>query len=117
MNDRYIPVYSTETGKIAQEKTSKSKKPGAPATNIVNPNKQGVRIQRECKGRGGKDVCVIEGLSLAETELKALAKRLKNKLGTGGAIKNGCIEIQGDHRQALLDLLARENIKSKLSGG
>ena len=98
-------VYSTEhgsLGKPTQEKGGKKGKgkPQPPA--IKNPGKQGVRIRRDSKGRGGKTVCVIDGLELSAAGLKALLKRLKGQLGTGGAGKDGCIEIQGDHRDAVI---------------
>jgi len=121
-------VYSTENGQIdtyRQENKSQTRKSNkkrqqqqaARPPAIKNPNKQGVRIRREAKGRGGKTVSVIDGLNVSETERKALLKRLKAKLGTGGAIKNACIEIQGDHREKLLALLDDEGHKAKLAGG
>lgn len=117
-------VYSTEHGSHGRPmqdrdaKKGKGKaKPQAQASSIKNSAKQGVRIRRESKGRGGKTVCVIEGLSLSGDGLKALLKGLKGQLGTGGAIKDGCIEIQGDHREKLLALLEREGIKAKPAGG
>lgn len=61
-----------------------------------------VKITRETKGRKGKGVTVITGLPLATSDLKPLAKKLKQKCGTGGAVKNRTIEIQGDHRGSLV---------------
>jgi len=113
-------VYSTEHGQIGKPMPAKGKKrqakPGASA-NIKNPAKQGVRIARESKGRGGKTVCVISGLNLPDTELKKLLKHLKGRLGTGGAVKDHNIEIQGDHRDKLLALLEEQGHKAKLAGG
>jgi len=118
-------VYSTEHGQLGKtmEKPSKRNKKrnnskiGASTPTITNPAKQGVRIRRESKGRGGKNVCVIDGLPLDEKGLKALMKTLKAQLGTGGAIKGASLEIQGDHRDKLLLLLQKEGFKAKLSGG
>jgi len=118
-------VYSTEHGQLGKtmekpstgKKRSKDKNLTATASRIVNPSKQGVRIRRESKGRGGKNVCVIDGLPLDEKGLKALLKKLKGQLGTGGALKGGAIEIQGDHREKLLALLEKEGFKAKLAGG
>ena len=76
-----------------------------------------VRIQRETKGRKGKGVTLITGIPLPEGELKALAKTLKQKCGTGGTIKNGVIEIQGDHRDLLLGLLQDKGWAVKKAGG
>lgn len=118
-NDRRV-VYSTEKGSLAKPMAGDKKRKtrqNAQAPSIKNPAKQGVRIRRESKGRGGKNVCVIDGLNLADEPLKALLKKLKGRLGSGGAIKDGCIEIQGDHRDKLLTLLEKEGIKAKLAGG
>lgn len=76
-----------------------------------------VRIQRETKGRKGKGVTLITGLPLTGDELKKLAKTLKQKCGTGGTIKNGIIEIQGDHRELLLELLRAQGWTVKKAGG
>ena len=76
-----------------------------------------VRIQRETKGRKGKGVTLINGVPLAGAELKQLAKKLKQKCGTGGTIKNGVIEIQGDHRDLLLAELTQLGWKVKIAGG
>jgi len=111
-------VYSTEDGRIADSrKPSTRRKPQSQTPTIKNPAKQGVRIRRESKGRGGKTVCIIEGLELQTNELKALLKTLKSGLGCGGALKSGCLEIQGDHRDKLLERLAAEGYKAKPSGG
>lgn len=76
-----------------------------------------LKIQRETKGRGGKEVTVISGFILDADELKVLAKRLKASCGTGGSVKDGTIEIQGDHRNKLQQLLEQSGYKTKLSGG
>ena len=67
---------------------------------------QAVRIGRQTKGRRGKGVTVITGLPLAAAELAQLATELKKKCGTGGTVKDQTIEIQGDHRDALVAELA-----------
>ena len=64
-----------------------------------------VRISRSTKGRKGKGVTLITGLAMPPDELKALAKELKQKCGTGGTVKQGVIEIQGDHQELLKELL------------
>jgi translation initiation factor 1 len=76
-----------------------------------------VRIQRETKGRGGKEVTVITGLPLADAELKTLAKKLKSAAGSGGSIKNGAIEIQGDKRAVCQTVLQQAGYTVKLAGG
>lgn len=76
-----------------------------------------VRIRRETSGRKGKGVTTVTGVPLAEEALKDLAKRLKKMCGTGGALKDGVIEIQGDHRDKLKAALESEGFKVKLAGG
>jgi len=76
-----------------------------------------VRIHRETKGRKGKGVTLITGIPLTDSELKALAKTLKQKCGTGGTVKNSVIEIQGDHRDLLLTLLQDKGWQVKKAGG
>ncbi len=75
------------------------------------------RIRRETGGRGGKTVTTVAGLTLHDASLVALSKRMKAACGTGGTVKDGVIELQGDHRDAVVALLAKEGIKSKRAGG
>ncbi|MGM0701526.1 MAG: translation initiation factor Sui1 [Pseudomonadota bacterium] len=76
-----------------------------------------VRIRRETSGRKGKGVTTISGVPLPEKELKTLAKALKQRCGTGGAVKSGVIEIQGDQREALKIELEGRGYTVKLAGG
>lgn len=76
-----------------------------------------VRVARETKGRAGKGVTLIKGLPLTEPELKAVATRMKQLCGTGGTVKDGVIEIQGDNRDKLLAWLLAEGHKAKMAGG
>ena len=76
-----------------------------------------VRVGREVAGRGGKAVSVISGLPLAAADLDALASRLKRLCGAGGAVREGIIEIQGDHRDRLVAELCRLGYDAKRSGG
>lgn len=100
-------VYSTETGRIAQEeeKTPRPKGDGI------------VRIQRQTSGRKGKGVCLITGIDLDDDALTKLAAELKKKCGCGGSLKDGVIEIQGDKRDLLKTLLEAKGMKVKLAGG
>lgn len=88
-----------------------AKKPTVPEDGIV-------RIARETKGRKGKGVTLIRGVNMAEPELRQLAKQLKTLCGAGGAIKDGVIELQGDHREQV-HLFLEQHIqqKIKLAGG
>jgi translation initiation factor 1 len=76
-----------------------------------------VRVSRQTKGRKGKGVTVISGVPLVEAELKELGKQLKAKCGAGGTVKDGVIEIQGDHRDLLMDELSKRGWTVKRSGG
>jgi translation initiation factor 1 len=75
------------------------------------------RVRRESKGRGGKTVTTVTGVPLAPDALKELASNLKRRCGTGGALKDGVIEIQGEHVELLLAELAKLGFKAKKSGG
>jgi translation initiation factor 1 len=88
---------------------------------LVAPLKGGkdavVRVGRETQGRGGKGVTVITGLLLSPTALEDLAKQFKKRCGCGGTVRNGVIEIQGDHRDLLLAELLKLGWAAKRSGG
>ncbi len=75
-----------------------------------------MRVSRQTKGRKGAGVSIISGIALDDADLKKLAKQLKQKCGSGGTAKNGTIEIQGDHRQTLVDALVKLGYKAKLAG-
>jgi len=110
-------VYSTDKGRLcpecrqppAQCRCRQAKAP--PAGDGI------ARIQRQTGGRGGKTVTVISGLPLDLPALQELGKVLKQRCGSGGAIKDFTIEIQGDHRELLKAELERRGFKVKLAGG
>ncbi|SMF30216.1 translation initiation factor Sui1 [Desulfovibrio gilichinskyi] len=109
-------VYSTDHGTMC----TSCKRPIADCIcgQKNKPKNDGIiRIERQTKGRKGKGVSLISGLPLEGEELKKLAKILKAKCGTGGTIKDGVIEIQGDHRQNLKIELEKIGYKVKLAGG
>ncbi|MGQ9683445.1 MAG: translation initiation factor [Anaerolineae bacterium] len=81
------------------------------------PQKQIARLQRERKGRGGKTVTVISGLQLPDADLEGLAKKLKAACGTGGTVREGTIELQGDLRERAAAELQRLGYRTKLAGG
>ena len=76
-----------------------------------------VRVGRQTAGRSGKGVTVITGLPLSAQELEALGTRLKKLCGAGGAVRDGIIEIQGDHRDRLVQELVKQGFEAKRSGG
>lgn len=76
-----------------------------------------VRVSRQTKGRKGNGVCLITGIPSGKEELVKIAKELKKRCGSGGTIKDGVIEIQGDHRDVLVDALMKLGFKAKLAGG
>ena len=76
-----------------------------------------VRVSRETKGRGGKAVTVVRGLALAPDQLADLGKQLRTSCGSGGTVKDGVIEVQGDHAERIVDLLGARGHKVKRAGG
>lgn len=114
-------VYSTEAGgrmcpgcgaPVAQCRCRELKnKAQAGATDGI------VRVSLETKGRKGKGVTVVKGLGLAPEALAALGKQLKAACGSGGTVKDGTIEIQGDHRELVIAALAKQGHTVKRAGG
>ena len=101
-------VYSTDRGRVRPTAQPQSTRPGGDGI---------VRIRRETSGRGGKGVTTIAGVPLPDTELRALARQLKQQCATGGSVKDGVIEIQGDHRTAIKATLEALGYRVKLAGG
>lgn len=110
-------VYSSEFGQMCPH-CSQPKGKCVCRKKASTPKGDGiVRLMRETKGRKGKGVTLITGLPLDAGELKKLAKSLKQKCGSGGSVKNGIIEIQGDHRDGLEKELTGLGYKVKRAGG
>ncbi len=110
-------VYSTEHGKMCPACSR-------PVLECVCRLKKGpskgdgiVRVGRETKGRKGKGVTIISGVPLDLEAIKSLCTELKKKCGTGGTVKDGIIEIQGDHRDMLVAELEKKGWTVKRSGG
>jgi translation initiation factor 1 len=100
-------VYSTDMGRITPKKTP-----------TMPPKTDGIiRIRRETKGRKGKGITSLSGMVMNEAEIKQLCSELKKMCGTGGAVKNGIIEIQGDNREKIKLTLEKRGLKVKLAGG
>ena len=112
-------IYSTEHGRMCPD----CGRPVAACACRERKNRQIpqgdgiVRVSRETKGRKGKGVTLIAGLSLDQAGLQKLAKQLKRKCGAGGTVKDRVIEIQGDHRDLLLAELQTRGYTVKRAGG
>ncbi len=87
------------------------------ATPELPPQQQNLRVQATRAGRKGKTVTVITGFQTKPEVLAYLVKQLKIQCGSGGTVKDNEIEIQGDHKQKILDILIKLGYKAKISGG
>ncbi len=76
-----------------------------------------VRVSRQTKGRGGKSVTLVKGLALDSAALALLAKQLRTACGSGGTVKDGVIEVQGDHCERIMSELKKHGHDAKRSGG
>ncbi len=76
-----------------------------------------VRVGRSTKGRKGAGVTIVTGVPLKGAELKALAKKLKQKCGSGGTLRDGIIEVQGEHQDKIVEILEKRGWDVKRSGG
>lgn len=100
-------VYSTDGGRVETKKVQ----PARPKTDGI------IRIRRETKGRKGKGVTTLSGMDMDATQIKALCSELKKMCGTGGAVKDAIIEIQGDNRDKIKLALEKRGYTVKLAGG
>lgn len=111
-------VYSTETGRICPDcgkpladcicKTAAKAKPAGDGN---------VKVSRESKGRGGKTVTLVKGMALDAMALALLGKQLRGACGSGGTVKDGVIEIQGDHCDLVMETLKKQGHNPKRPGG
>jgi translation initiation factor 1 len=111
-------VYSTETGRICPDcgkpladcvcKTAAKAKPAGDGN---------IKVSRESKGRGGKTVTLVKGLALDAMALALLGKQLRGACGSGGTVKDGVIEIQGDHCDLVMETLKKQGHNPKRTGG
>ncbi len=113
-------VYSSEWGRICpgcEQPVDQCRCRKAATANHGQPTDGTVRVGRETKGRKGSGVTLVTGVPGDENTLKKIAAELKKKCGAGGALKEGVIEIQGDHRDKLLEELQKMGYKVKRCGG
>ena len=110
-------VYSTESGRMCPDCRQPvaacqcSAVKARPATDGI------VRVSRQTKGRAGKGVTLVTGVALDDAALTALGKQLKTSCGSGGTVKDGVIEVQGDHVERVMGLLQTQGYKVKRAGG
>lgn len=111
-------MYSTESGRMCPDCRRPLADCACKAQAKAAPLGSGqVRVSRDSKGRGGKSVTVVKGLALDAAALAALGKQLRAACGSGGTVKDGVIEVQGDHVEAVIAALARQGIAARRSGG
>lgn len=109
-------VYSTDGGRMCPEcrrplSECACKPKAVPAGDGV------VRVSRQTKGRGGKSVTLVRGLPLDPAALALLGKQLRTACGSGGTVKDGVIEVQGDHCERILAELRKLGHDAKRAGG
>jgi translation initiation factor 1 len=102
-------VWSSDDGDLR-----KARDPGLKARRAAGGR---VKVRRETSGRRGKAVTTVAGVPLDDDGLKDLAGRLKKRCGVGGSVKDGVIELQGDHRDVVLEVLAAEGYDAVRAGG
>jgi translation initiation factor 1 len=110
-------VYSTDGGRICPQcrhPMASCQCKAAAARPLGDGN---VRLSRETKGRAGKGVTLVKGLPLDAAALAALGKQLRTACGSGGTVKDGTLEIQGDHVERVMELLKVQGFAVKRSGG
>lgn len=111
-------VYSTETGRMCPTCRHALAQCACKAIAKAAPAGDGVvRVSRETKGRGGKSVTLVKGVALDAQLLAALGKQLRAACGAGGTVKDGVIEVQGDHCELVMATLVKLGHKARRAGG
>ena len=101
-------VWSSDGGDRRRDRTSQPRRPSGGGR---------VKVRRETAGRRGKAVTTISGVPVDDSGLRELAGRLKKRCGVGGSAKDGVIELQGDHRDVVMEVLRAEGYDAVLAGG
>jgi translation initiation factor 1 len=111
-------VYSTDGGRMCPECRHVLSGCVCKAAARVTAAGDGVaRVSRQTKGRGGKSVTLVTGLALDPLALSSLGKQLRTACGSGGTVKDGVIEVQGDHCERVIEVLKKHGHSAKRSGG
>jgi translation initiation factor 1 len=105
-------VWSSSDGDLR-----KGRDPGVRRARAAAQSGGRVKVRRETSGRRGKAVTTVAGVPLDDDGLRALAGRLKKRCGVGGSVKDGVIELQGDHRDVVLEVLCADGYDAVLAGG
>ncbi|UVW27202.1 translation initiation factor Sui1 [Massilia sp. H6] len=109
-------VYSTDAGRICPECRQPVARCACKASTVA-PGDGVVRVSRQTKGRGGKSVTLVKGLALDAAALALLGKQLRTACGSGGTVKDGVLEIQGEHCELVIETLRRLGHDPKRAGG
>lgn len=117
MSNKKKVVFSTDPEPEKNKPQSTEKPPSNPAAPYAVQGNQPVRVHRSRAGRKGKTVSVVKGVMSPAVGKKALLKHLKNKLGTGGSISGDDLEIQGEQREKIVEILNGLGYKAKVAGG
>ncbi len=104
-------VWSSDQGDLRKQQ------PGHREVKSLPPQQQTVYLHRDSKGRAGGTMTLVKNLILSEEDTKDLAKKLKQLCGSGGTVKEGGIEIQGEHREKIAEALKKMGYKVKIAGG
>jgi translation initiation factor 1 len=110
------PLERPMTCAICGKSRDQCKCPRSADGRVLLPSHQPARVSRERRG-GGKMVTIISGIDARAADLSAMLKEFKGKFGAGGSIVDGCIELQGDHRDKLVEILRERGYPAKPSGG
>lgn len=110
-------VYSTDGGRMCPQCRQPLASCVCKAVRTLPQGDGIVRVSRETKGRAGKGVTLVKGLLLEPLALNEWGKKLKTACGSGGTVKEGVIEIQGDHVERVLELLKAQGMVVKRAGG
>jgi translation initiation factor 1 len=116
-----MPKRGSSSSKVVWSSTDrdlrKAPDPSKARARVVAAAGERVKVRRETSGRRGKAVTTVAGVPLDDAGLRDLAGKLKKRCGVGGSVKDGVIELQGDHRDAVMEVLAAEGYDGVRAGG